>query len=187
MSNRRLFFPCEVGADARHQRRSSFHRLLDSLALCPKGMARNPRETHLTEGRDLLLPQPTAPGIRAAGCSCNNMELPASWVCCLLRFAICHLVTLEVMLYILLSGCTIMTTGLNADPLAREWLQATWLALQVVSTLTTPETDTSLDIYDAAICPLLAPLPDLCCMPGQRLPSRLPAASAETGHGNLIL
>lgn len=53
---------------------------------------------------------------------------------CLLRFVNCHLVILEVMLSMPLSGPTVMATELKAGPLARERLQAKWLALQVVST-----------------------------------------------------
>lgn len=83
-------------------------------------MVRNPSETRLMEGRDLrLLPQ-TALGIRAAGCSCNNMGPLTSGVRCLLRFVNCHLATLEVVLSILFSGATIMATELKAGPLARE-------------------------------------------------------------------
>ena len=42
-------------------------------------MARNPPETRLMEGRDLLLLPLTAVGTRAAGCSCNNMGPLTSW------------------------------------------------------------------------------------------------------------
>ena len=97
-------------------------------------MARNPPETRLMEERDLLLLPLTALGTRAAGCSCNNMGPLTPEVRCLLRFVNCHLVILEVMLSILLSGSTVMATELKAGPLAKEWLQAKRLALQVVST-----------------------------------------------------
>ena len=97
-------------------------------------MARNPPETRLMEGRDLRLLPLTALGTRAAGCSCNNMDLLPTGVRCFLRFINCHLVVLEVMLSIPLSGPTVMATEVKADPLARERLQAKRLALQVVST-----------------------------------------------------
>lgn len=97
-------------------------------------MARSPPEIRLMEERDLLLLPRTALGTRDAGCSCSNMGPLTPGVRCLLRFDNCHLVTLEVMLSILLSGSTVMATELKAGPLVRERLQAKWLALQVVST-----------------------------------------------------
>jgi hypothetical protein len=83
-------------------------------------MDRNPPETRLMEGRDLRLLPLTALGTRAAGCSCNNMGPLTPGVRCLLRFINCHLIILEVMLSILLSGSTVMATELKAGPLARE-------------------------------------------------------------------
>jgi hypothetical protein len=82
-------------------------------------MARNPPEIHLMEGRDLLLLPRTVLGTRAAGCSCNIMGPLTPGVRCLLRFVNCHLVILEVMLSIPLSGSTVMATELKASPLSQ--------------------------------------------------------------------
>lgn len=83
-------------------------------------MARNPPETRLMEERDLRLLPLIVLGTRVAGCSCNNMGPLTLGVRCLLRFVNCHLVILEVMLPILLSGSIVMATELKADHLARE-------------------------------------------------------------------
>ena len=120
MRDRCLFFPCEVGADARHQRRSNSPPLLDSLALWPKGMARNPPETRLTEGRDLLLLPLITLGTPAAGCSCNIMGPLTSWstlLASLFQLPFGH--TGRHALFPL-SGSFVMATELNAGPLARE-------------------------------------------------------------------
>jgi hypothetical protein len=83
-------------------------------------MARYLLEIQPTEERGLLPLPLTALGIRVAGCSCNDIGLLVFGSYCLLRFANCHLVMLEVHTLLSLPGCTVMATGHKADPLARE-------------------------------------------------------------------
>lgn len=92
MSDRCFFIPCEVSADARHQRRNS-NLLPDSLARSIRGtVPSNPPGTRTMAARGLLLLHPTtAPGIHAAGCRCCFRGLIASLDLSCPRLSVCYL------------------------------------------------------------------------------------------------